>query len=241
MPLPKTGFHLNLPSTSLDSTVSPVFEAGYRLPDSAGLFAASYSFLFTDGTGKATNSLGTFDVKTRAQVNWGDIDYGMEVIDAAPRWDVNWRIGVRLADVYFDSRATQPGLMQFASNEFFGAGPHARFDVERRIVPVPGLALFGRLDGVLYVGRIGQTYEATVNGINDSLSVKRTQTVPYLNLQAGVSYAPPAVQGLKMTVGYTFEDYFNVGRLGEDQTGQVSSSRGELWWHGVFVRARYDF
>jgi hypothetical protein len=241
IPLPNNGFTLDLPNVSLDSTVTPTFEVGYRLGGSDGLFAASYSFLITEGTGKATNGLGTFDVKTRAQVNWGDLDYGAVLIDAAPHWDVSWRIGARLADVYFDSRATRPGLTQSASNNFFGGGPHARLDVERRIIPVPGLALYGRLDGAVFVGFIDQDYQATVGGVSGSMSVNnRTQTVPYLNLQAGLSYAPPALPGLKLTAGYTFEDYFNVGRLGADQDG-VSSSRGELWWQGVFVRGQYDF
>ncbi len=241
VPLPNTGLQLNVPAVSLDNTVSPVFELGYRLPESAGLFALSYSFLLTEGTGQTTNAMGTFDVKTRAQVNWGDLDYGVKVVDAAPRWDVSWRLGVRIVDVFFDSSASNPALSQSSSNEFFGAGPHARFDVERRIVPIPGLALFGRADGAVFVGKIEQTYRATVGGISDSLTADNTQTVPYLNLQAGLSYAPPAFPGFKLTTGYLFERYFNAGRLGSDASGSVSDSRGDLWWQGVFLRGQYDF
>lgn len=241
VPLPNTGLTLNVPSTELDWTVMPTFEIGYNLGDSAGLFALSYSFLLTEGKGQATNNLGTFDVRTRAQVNWADLDYGTSPYEFAPRWEVSYRIGARIVDVYFDSTATNPALTQSASNDFFGAGPHARMDIERRIVPIPGLSLFGRLDGAALVGRVKQNYQVALGGVTDSASARVGQTVPYINLQAGLSYAPPSLPGLKLTVGYLFEDYFNVGRLGVDNSGIVSNSRGELWWHGAFVRGQFDF
>ena len=33
-------------------------------------------------------------------------------------------------------------------------------------------------------------------------------------MQLGLSYAPPAVPGLKLTGGYVIEEYFSVGTLG---------------------------
>src|SRR5206468_1398191 len=124
-----TGAPLRVPSADLDWTVSPRFEVGYRLPDSAGYFALGYRFLVSEG-----NDTRTFDgfpgvpfaVRTRLDVNEVDFDYGTSPYSPMPRYDLSWRIGVRLADVFFDSRAAAPFLTQQASNDFFGGGPHAR-------------------------------------------------------------------------------------------------------------------
>lgn len=249
-PLPITGIRLNVPSVDLNTTVMPTFEAGYYLGESCGYFALAYSFLVSEGTGQRRDFLGTFDTRTRLVINWADFDYGTTPVEFWPRYEITWRIGFRLADIYFDSKASNPGVVQSASNDFLGAGPHARFDIERRIAFVPGLALFGRVGGAAFVGRVRQRYNLQIGtmvdtvfrgAINDSDSARRGQLVPYVNLQAGLSYAPPSLPGLKFTAGYLFEDYFNAGRLGEDTTGQVSQSRGEVWSHGVFVRGQFDF
>ncbi len=241
MPLPITGLQLHVPAVDLNTSVMPTFELGYQLGDSSGFFALGYSFLFTDGNGSRDSAFGPADVRTRLDINWIDLDYGTNPFEFWPRWAVSWRIGARIADVFFDSRAVSTGITQSASNDFFGGGLHSRFDVERRIVPVPGLALFGRVDGAGFFGRVKQNYSAQLAGIDDTLTVRRNQFVPYLNLQAGLSYAPPSLPGLKFTTGYLFEDYFNVGRLGISPSGQVSDSRGEVWSHGWFLRGQYDF
>jgi hypothetical protein len=240
-PLPVTGATLNVPAVSLATTVQPTFEVGYGLGDSAGYFALATSFLYSEGTGTRVLSGVDYAVRTRLNVNWLDLDYGTAAYEFAPRYMLSWRIGARVADVFFDSQATNGVVTAASSNQFIGAGPHARLDLERRIVPVPGLSLFGRLDGVLYVGQVRQHYNLDILALHDGSSVQRTQTVPYINLQAGISYSPPSIPALKLTTGYLFEDYFDVGRLGISPQGQVSHSRGEMWWHGAFLRAQYDF
>jgi hypothetical protein len=240
-PLPFTGLQLRVPAVDLDPTVMPTFELGYRLGKSDGYFVATYNFLITEGTGSRTTDLGTFDVRTRVNAQNITLDYGTTPYEFWPRYEISWRIGARISDVFFDSRASNAMLIQSASNDFFGAGPHARFDIERRIVPVPGLSLVGRVDGAAIVGRVRQRYNVDIAGLHDSASARRGQLVPYLNLQAGLSYAPPELPGVKFTLGYLFEDYFNVGRLGIDGTGTLSQSRGELWSHGVFLRGQIDF
>jgi hypothetical protein len=240
-PLPLTGLQLNVPDVALDTAIMPTLELGYQLGDSCGFFAFSYSFLFTEGDGSRDTVFGPAAVRTRLEINWFDLDYGTDPFEFWPRWEINWRIGARIADVFFDSRADSGGITQTVSNDFFGAGPHARLDVERRIVPLPGLALFGRVDGAAFIGRVEQRYSLQFAGTNDTAMARRNQLVPYLNLQAGLSYAPPSLPGLKFTAGYLFEDYFNVGRLGVDSMGGVSDSRGEVWSHGWFLRGLYAF
>lgn len=241
-PLPVTGLQLHVPAVGLNTGVMPTLELGYLLGESCGYFALAYSFLYTDGNGQRDTEFGPATVRTRLAVNWLDLDYGTAPVEFWPRYEVSWRIGVRAADVFFDSTAASGGITQTARNDFFGGGPHARVEIERRIVPLPGLALFGRIDGAALLGEVHQRFCVETAAIDDSASAHRTQLVPYLNLQAGLRYAPPSWPGLKFTTGYLFEDYFNSGRLGIDgATGQVSQSRGEVWWHGWFLRGQYDF
>jgi hypothetical protein len=240
-PLPITGLQFRVPSVDLDFTVMPTIELGYRLGHSEGFFAAGYNFLISEGTGSRTTDLGTFAVRTRVNAQNVTLDYGTTPFEFMPRYAVTWRVGARITEVFFDSRASNAMLTQSASNEFFGAGPHASFDIERRIVPVPGLSLFSRVDGAAIVGRVRQRYSVDITGLHDTATARRGQLVPYLNLQAGLSYAPPEFPGVKLTAGYLFEDYFNVGRLGIDGTGTLSQSRGEVWSHGAFLRAQIDF
>ena len=245
-PLPITGATLNVPTKSLSGTIAPTFEAGYRLGESLGLVAASYSFLNSDGTG--TVNVGGVDqaVRTRASINTFDIDYGTSPYEFAPRYTYSWRLGARISDVFFDSQGRAGQMFQKASSDFFGSGPHARLDLERRLVPVPGLSLFGRLDGALLIGRVKQDYRLEApdgfgNVLVDSGRNNRSQAVPELNIQLGVSYIVQSVPGLKFTTGYDFSQIWNVGRLGASSAGVVSNTRGEITTNGWFLRGQYDF
>src|SRR5262245_33331621 len=125
-PLPITGLQLNVPSVDLATSVMPTFEVGYNVGDSCGFFALAYSFLLSEGNGARDTRFGPADVRTRLAINWLDLDYGTTPFEFWPRWEVSWRIGARLVDVFFDSRATSAVVTQTASNDFFGGGPHAR-------------------------------------------------------------------------------------------------------------------
>src|SRR5262249_55093255 len=128
---------------------------------------------------------------------------------------------------------------------FFGAGPHARLDVERRLDLMPGVALFGRLDGAVLIGQVQQRFRETV-GADDFLltsvnTIRRTQSVPVLNVQTGLSYTPQGMKNLHFSTGYTYEHYFYVGNLGIDNNGSPFGSHGEFWSQGWFLRGQIDF
>jgi hypothetical protein len=240
------GAQLHVPSVGLDTTVSPLLELGYRLPDSCGQFSLGYRFFFSEGTGAGSLNGVAAPIRTRADLQVLDFDYGTAPMEFAPRWDLSWRVGVRLADVFFDSQAGGDGNLIQASNSFFGGGAHARADLERRIVPVPGLALFGRLDGAVLVGQIRQHFRETLPAPDGTIftgasEARKTQTVPFLNVQLGLSYVPSFCQNLKITTGYQFEQIWYLGQLGLDSQGNQTASRGELWSHGWFLRGQVDF
>jgi hypothetical protein len=246
VPVLPSGNQLHVPATPLNLTVSPTLEVGYRLPDSAGLFAGSYRFLDSDGNGNGVVAGNSVAVHTRVDLQVLDLDYGTTFYEVAPHWNIAWRLGARLTDVFFDSQITSVPLSQQASNFFLGAGPHGRLDVERSFDFIKGLSLFGRLDGAVLIGQVKQNYHewdlqadgTTVYSFNQ---VRHSQSVPNLLLEAGVSYVPPILTNFKITTGYQFEQYWYLGQFGFNDNGTASTSRGELWSHGWFLRGEYDF
>lgn len=242
---PKVQGHGNppysVPFQDLSTTISPTFEFGYKLPESQGYFVGTYRFLNSDGTGSvaAVDGSSLFAVKSRLSVNSFGLDYGTVAEEFAPRYTFSWRIGARVDELYFDSRATNGALTYQASNYFLGGGPHARAELERRVVMLPGLSLYGRLDGSVLVGYVQQRYRD--EGFGATITCRDYRTVPVVQAQLGLSYAPPALAGFKVTSGYTYEEYFKVGTLGFGPNGSDRTSQGEAYWHGWFLRAQYDF
>jgi hypothetical protein len=252
---------VHIPKVGLSTTVSPTFEVGYRLCDSDGLFAINYRFLTTEGTGTGVTLDGAFQTRTRLDSNVINFDYGTATYEFFPHWLLSFRIGAELADVFFDSTGVNPVLFEQASTNFVGGGFHARMDIERQIVAVPGLSVVGRIDGAVLLGQVNQHFRVgdPPNGLPGlTIEQRRTQTVPNLILQAGLSYCPPGIPGLKIVFGYDFERWWYVGQLGQNSQNNLSlpalavangvatpvpltPSRGEFWLQGVFLRAQYDF
>ena len=223
------------PAVSLPWTVAPRFEFGYNFGDDFGSLSAAYRFLVSQGDGTVTDGRGTFDVRSRLTLDQFDFDYTSGRYSPAPFLDLKYRIGARLADVYFDDRADDGVLEQKASNNFLGAGPHFALDADRRIGLVPGLALFGRADAAVLIGEIQQRFSEGLDGTTffGDGEQRRTETVPTLTFQAGLAYTPPRMDFLHFTAGYQFEQWWNIGRLG--------ASRGELTDQGFFLRGAIDY
>jgi hypothetical protein len=240
VPTPEGGsVTIDLPSADLEWTVSPTLEIGYRLCDSLGFLSVSYRFLVSQDSTTLPNDISDFQVRTRVDVNAFDFDYGTTPYSFAPRWDVTSRIGIRLADVYFDSKLQNAFISEQESSNFYGAGPHVRFDFNRHIAVAPGLSLFGRIDGAVLIGQINQRFRDTF--LDADLGLRRTQSVPTLTLQAGLSYTPPTMSNLHLTTGYQFERWWYLGQLGPLGDGTQPASRGELTTQGIFLRAEIDF
>jgi hypothetical protein len=241
--LTPSGAMLHVPTVSLGVTVSPKFEFGYRLPDSCGFFAVSYRFIAAEGSGDQVFGGAAFATRTRLNLQIADLDYGTAPLEVSPNLKIGYRIGIRLADIFFDSSLSSPTLIQQASNSYLGAGPHGVIDAERRIEAVQGLSLFGRLDGAVLVGQLKQKfheYAAQPGGtLASDEEFRHTQSVPNLVVQAGVSYVPPILPNLKLTTGYQFEGYFFLGQF--NTNGTPGNSRATLYTNSVFLRAEYSF
>jgi hypothetical protein len=235
-----TQVNVQPPTTSLSWTAAPRFEVGWLLPNNFGLFAISYRGFATQGNGTATSLDGTpFSLRTRLDLNQMAFDYGTMPYIFAPRWDLITRIGVAFADVYFDNQAISTTETQYASNNFIGGGPHVRGDLNRHVGFLPGLDLFGRADLMVLVGEVQQNYNeilTTPFGTSVGLyNLRRTQTVPVLTLQAGLTYTPPRANNWHFTTGYQYEEWWRVGQV------EGLPPRGQFNTNGVFLRAAVEF
>jgi hypothetical protein len=230
---------LNVPAADLDFTVSPVLEVGYRLPDSAGEFIFRYRFLVDEGTGTAISTTDgeQFAIRSRLDLNQFDFDYAAARYSPYPFLDLKWRIGARLATVFFDTRIQNDFQEQQSSNYFVGAGPHAAVEIERHFPVVPGLSAFVGLDGAVVIGQVKQRFHQTFfladGDFRGDLQQQKTQSVPVLTVRAGVAYTPPRLEYLHFSTGYQFERWWNLGKF--------NGSSGELTDQGVFLRAEIDY
>jgi hypothetical protein len=230
-----------VPQASLNWTVAPTFEVGAFLPDALGQFSFSYRFLFADGSGTALGADGLpGGLHSTLDGNIIDLDYGTPHVALAPQWEWSARIGFRLAQFYFNTRVTDPGSSEETTNWFLGGGPHARLDVAWAPRWVRGLTVFGRIDGAVVVGQDRQRYLLSITEpdgsvVTGSANLQHTETLPVLNLVAGVGYTPPIWTRLHLALGYEYEEWFRLGHLDE------TNSSARLTTNGIFLRAQVDF
>lgn len=235
------GFYPNtvhLPTAELCWTGSPRIELGYRLPQASGEFLVAYRSLVTSGRAEYLN----FDLDGSAgrlysalNLNVVDLDYGSRHIPLDSHWDMHWRIGARLASVFFDSEAIGMFLEQHTSNNFLGAGPHTGLDFRRTLGP-GGLQLVGRIEGAAVIGRIHQSFGESVFWQPDNMlygaavNVSQLQVVPVLGLELGLGWAPPCWEHrCQFFLGYQFENWWYLGAAGD--------SKAELTLQGILLRA----
>jgi hypothetical protein len=241
---------VHLPSAELNWTVSPRIDLGYRLPSGFGEFALAYQTLSTDGSGSVLGPDGVADLKSRLDVNIGDLDYLSREMSLWPHCGMKWWFGLRLANVYFDSQANEAfagaaaGSGVFAThttNHFLGGGPHYGLELTRHWEET-GLSLMVRADGATLLGRVQQDFleVSTSPGPAGGLLTGETrrsnpQDVPMLNVFLGVTWQPPRYPYLHLSAGYEYEYWWNVGRL------STSTSRGEWSEQGILMRAGFNF
>src|SRR5439155_24434374 len=167
-------------------------------------------------------------IKSRVNLNEFDLDYAAREFSLAPNWDMKWKLGARLAGVFYDSRADLlilrgdefSGLQidQRTSNNFWGAGPHAGLQLARQL-DIPGLALYGQVEGATLLGQIHQRFsedftvgrfrETTVGG---ETTLRHSQAVPTLNVQLGLRWTPPGYNYTQFFLGYVYEHWWSLGK-----------------------------
>jgi hypothetical protein len=231
---------VHAPEADLDWTGSPSVSVGYRFAQGCGAFVATYRFLVSEGMMNVPDYdlLGAGAVRSRLNMNVLDLDYVSREWSLGPLWDLDWRAGIRVAAVYFDSRAMGQFMEDRTSNNFIGAGPHLGLEVARHLLELPGLSVFAGVDGALLLGHIDQNFEETFT-VDNALAAggathqSMTQAVPVLRFETGLTWAPPCDNTMRFTVGYQYEHWWYLGQVGD--------SRAELTDQGVFFRSEFRF
>jgi hypothetical protein len=251
---------VSVPMAPLDWTVSPRFEVGYRLPSGFGEVDVAYRFMFAEGNGStpagstaSPDAIGT--LKSHLNINMGDVDYASNETSLGPDWRMKWRIGLRTADVFFDSQDDEPfaratsGIFERGiSNDFWGIGPHAALELNTRR-NAWGLGWVGRLDGALLFGDVHQHFAevSTTTGpggpLGGATDLSNPEQVPMFSGFLGLDWQPPCHPNLDILLGYTGEYWWNVGRL-SDMGGTDpynGHSAGEVGAHGALLRLQYNY
>ncbi len=243
-----------VPMARLNWTVSPRFELGYRLPSGFGEFDVAYRFLTAEGTGSTpagspASPDGTAALRSRLNLSLLDLDYASHETSLGPNWDMKWRIGLRTADVFFDSRADESqtpappsGIFERSIRDnFWGIGPHAALELKWRRSPC-GLGWVGRLDGGLLFGTVDQKFTAvsTTPGPGFVSGISQREQVPVLGGFLGLDWRPPRRRNLDLLLGYSAEYWWNVGRI-SDPDFYNGRSAGEVGLHGLMFRLEYNY
>lgn len=231
---------VHLPTAQLDGAGAPLLEIGCRLPQGFGEFLLSYRSVVTEGIDGIPiyDVLGDGILKSRLNVNVINLDYSSREFSLGGHWDMKWKVGVKLASIYFDSEAVGLFMEQRTSNDFRGIGPHVGLDL-RRWLDSPGVALFARVEGASLVGQVRQSFEETFTFDDGSMIgaatlQEKTQAVPYLNVQVGVGWTLSSNHHwLRFATGYEFEQWWYLG--------QINDSKAELTVQGVFFRGEWAF
>jgi hypothetical protein len=243
-PVTLAGFEPNtvhLPTAELDWVGSPKFDIGYRFAE--GLGELLFSFRFLDSEGSDTIPGFDFDgstgyLKSRLSVDVWDIDYSSREFSLAPCWDMKWKAGVRIADIFFDSTVDGNILEQRTRNLFTGAGPHVGLDLWRSF-NVPGLEFYCSAEGASVIGQVRQRFEESVlysdgTVVGAESRLHHTQGVPVLDAQIGLSWSPHwRRHWSRFSTGYEFEQWWYLGQAG--------ASRADLTMQGIFCRAEFNF
>ena len=224
---PHVGGHLadktDLPFASLDWTVMPRLEAGYRLADGAGDLRLGYHLIASTGSVQA----GVGGLRSRLDLNALDLDYVSSewLVEATPDLGRELRAvaGVRLASATLKSSGPA-GLFR---SEFTGAGP--RFGLEwRKPIPAPWpVELYVRSDGTGLAGQTRQT-----GGFLPLISWKWNGAVA-VSTEVGIGWQPTGPDGVRVLFGYQFEQWWNLGR--------TDAANADLSVNGVFLRAEWRY
>jgi hypothetical protein len=237
---------LRIPVAGFDWTVVPRVEVGYRLPSGFGDFSFAYRGMASSGTAGVPGPDAPATLHSRVDLNALDFDYASREFTPWANWGMRWRLGTRLAFIYYDSSAQEPsgaaaagtGVFEAgAFNSFVGVGPHIGLELDRCLGPA-GLALVARTDVASLLGHQHQGVSVTSTaGTTDSGFIANGQDVVSLGGELGLRWWPPGGRGANFFAGYQYEYWWNVGRLSNFST----LSRGDLSIQGLTLRAQYNF
>jgi hypothetical protein len=231
---------VTLPAAGLNSTTAPQLTLGYRFHDDLGAILLTYRNLASDGRAYLSNFdfAGDGVVFSRLDINTVGLAYSTNEHPLGALWTMRWELGAKLSTIYFDSYGQGSVIGQHVSDYFIGAGPAIALNLTREI-PTTGLAFYSRAEFAELLGTVTQHYAETVGdpaqpGGFGGFNQNGSQGVPMLGLQAGLSWLARPDGRYRLTAGYSFEQYWAVGKVGPTTHGDVTAQ-------GLFLRAEVNY
>jgi hypothetical protein len=230
-----TTANVALPFAGQDWTAMPRFELGYRFGQGAGEVLFSYRFLLDSGSDSTPkfDALGPGTLNSTINLHIFDLDWASHESSLGPNWDMKWRVGARMTNIYTESVASGGFMRQRFESFFMGAGPHLGLDLRRKL-GVPGLSLFARIDNSYPIGPLTQTYEqANVLGVVGNTRLVTPGPITTLGGQAGLDYQYG--EHMTFTAGYTQERFMDLATFfGTNRSQTIVLS-------GIFLRAQWKY
>jgi hypothetical protein len=235
--------------TSLNWTVSPVLEVGYRLPSGFGGIAVSYRNMTSQGSQSAIGADGPVALSSLLNVNVGSLDWVSNEYTPWRICEMRVRFGLRYINDYWNSQATEPFAEaaagstiyhQQTTNSSWAVGPHIGVDL-RRHLGFWGLSCLSLLDVSEGWGRIRQTYSASSTTSAGGLpqvgyfSQGTSDAIPVLTARLGLNWQPPAHANLHFFAGGQLDYWWNTGRMGNITTF------GYFFDSGFILRGEWNF
>ncbi len=237
---------VGFPGNQIDMTVMPRFEIGYRLPDGWGALEFDFRFLSTQGSNSVAGPTGPGVLDGRLDTTVLDFGYASQEFSLGPQWDMRWGAGARMATIYFNNNLTladgapAPGdvLFQSDTNSMRAYGAYGNLEIGRRLAGIPGLTVSGKVEFADMYGRIKQTASEVLVGNDGSPTgsfYRQDGGVgpPMFSFRTGVTWNPPSWRNVSLQAGYSYETWFDVGRLND--------SRAQLDMQGFYLRAEIGF
>jgi hypothetical protein len=233
---------VHLPTADLGLRGMPKIELGYRFGQAAGELTLSYRVLVADGSqivGPA--ELPPFaptgaGLRSRLDLQVIDLEYGSYEPRTVCGVDMKWRVGVRTLIAFNDSQAANGFLAQQTVNHYWGVGPVASVDF-RHAVGHTGLALFGRLESSVPIGRLTQQFSETMATDTGESHFFSNEPILTFAVQAGLTWTPRWCDRLHVSAGYLYEHFWDLGSMGVSP----GASREELSIQGGFLRAEWNY
>lgn len=246
VPLGEEPFTVFVPRTELNWTGAPRLEVGYRFGAAVGELLLNYRPLATEGTREilAPDGQGPGRLRSRLDFQLIMLDYASREFSLGPLWDMKAFVGLCLPSIFFDNEARGASSALRTSNYYFGAGPHLGMEFWRPSPFCAGLKIYGRIDGVITVGKNHQEYLAVLSGPEGDIqgaveSLRKVRESPAIRTAVGLSYTPPwPGRRLRFDLGYALERWWYVGQTSVD--GEPAS-RGEVTVQGLFLRGEWAY
>ena len=221
-----------------DATVAWAWQLGYRF-ETGSAVRFSAAGLNSEGNGDGWDSLlGPVRATSSVENFYCDLDYVSRRLGSPDAWSMQWHGGLRFSGMDLKTRVTNGIIAGQAVNEFGGVGLHLGLEAQRAL-GTNGWALFGKFDGGVVWGDGQQTIEATAGPFTAGVDTEGPESVPMVQLQAGLRWEPLAMPWFRFAAGYQYEQWW-VNADGENSENAFFEKLG-FTSHGPFLRCEFGY